>query len=51
MQVERLTQVVQDLLARSRRAHHDSRTAIDLDAVVMQQRQEWSPTFDRPVAR
>jgi signal transduction histidine kinase len=46
VQVERLTQVVQDLLARSRRAHHDSRQAIDLDSVVMQQRQEWSATFD-----
>lgn len=46
VQVERLTQVVQDLLARSRRAHHDSRQAIALDDVVMQQRQEWSATFD-----
>jgi signal transduction histidine kinase len=46
VQVERLTEVVQDLLARSRRAHHDSRQAIDLDSVVMQQREEWAATFD-----
>jgi signal transduction histidine kinase len=45
VQVERLTQVVQDLLARSRRAHHDSRQAVALDDVVTQQQQEWSATF------
>jgi signal transduction histidine kinase len=42
VQVERLTQVVQDLLARSRRAHHDSTQAIALDEVVNQQQQEWT---------
>jgi signal transduction histidine kinase len=45
VQVERLTQVVQDLLARSRRAHEDSRTTIALDDVVRQQQQEWLVTF------
>jgi signal transduction histidine kinase len=46
VQVERLTQVVQDLLARSRRAHQDSTQAIAVDAVVQQQRQEWSAAFE-----
>jgi signal transduction histidine kinase len=46
VQVERLTEVVQDLLARSRRAHEDSRQAIPLDDVVQQQRQEWAVTFE-----
>jgi signal transduction histidine kinase len=45
VQVERLTEVVQDLLARSRRAHEDSRQPIALDAVVQQQQQEWTVTF------
>jgi signal transduction histidine kinase len=46
VQVERLTQVVQDLLARSRRAHHDSTQPIALDEVVSQQQQEWTQAFD-----
>ena len=46
VQVERLTQVVQDLLARSRRAHEDSRQSIALDDVVRQQQQEWAVTFE-----
>ncbi len=46
VQVERLTRVVQDLLARSRRAHHDSTQALALDDVVDQQEQEWSQAFE-----
>jgi signal transduction histidine kinase len=46
VQVERLTEVVQDLLARSRRAHEDSRATIALDGVVRQQQQEWTVTFE-----
>ncbi len=46
VQVERLTQVVQDLLARSRRAHQDSTQSIEIDDVVLQQQQEWSTAFD-----
>ena len=46
VQVERLTQVVQDLLARSRRAHQDSTQAIAVADVVRQQQQEWSAAFD-----
>ena len=46
VQVERLTQVVQDLLARSRRAHQDSTQAIAVDEVVQQQQQEWSAAFE-----
>jgi signal transduction histidine kinase len=46
VQVERLTQVVQDLLARSRRAHQDSTFAMNVDDVVLQQQQEWSAAFD-----
>jgi signal transduction histidine kinase len=45
VQVERLTQVVEDLLARSRRAHRDSRQPIAVDEVVRQQQQEWSTSF------
>jgi len=46
VQVERLTQVVQDLLARSRRAHHDSTQPVALDDVVNQQQEEWAQAFD-----
>jgi signal transduction histidine kinase len=46
VQVERLTEVVQDLLARSRRAHEDSRSTIALDDVVRQQQEEWAVTFE-----
>jgi signal transduction histidine kinase len=46
VQVERLTQVVQDLLARSRRAHQDSTQVIAVDEVVQQQQQEWSAAFE-----
>jgi signal transduction histidine kinase len=46
VQVERLTEVVQDLLERSRRAHEDSRQPIALDEVVRQQQEEWAVAFD-----
>jgi signal transduction histidine kinase len=46
VQVERLTQVVQNLLARSLRAHHDSTQPVRLDDVVRQQEQEWGPAFE-----
>jgi signal transduction histidine kinase len=46
VQVERLTEVVQDLLARSRRAHEDSRSTIALDDVVRQQEEEWAVSFE-----
>ena len=44
-QVERLVTVVDDLLARSRRAQGGTTEAVHLSDVVDQQREEWTPSF------
>jgi signal transduction histidine kinase len=44
-QVERLTQVVDGLLARSRRTHRASTVAVDLPMLLDQQVREWQPAF------
>lgn len=44
-QVERLVTVVDDLLARSRRAQGGTTEAVHLHDVVDQQREEWTPSF------
>ncbi|WP_182111783.1 MULTISPECIES: HAMP domain-containing histidine kinase [unclassified Actinotalea] len=44
-QVERLVTVVDDLLARSRRAQGGTTEAVHLRDVVDQQREEWTPSF------
>ncbi len=44
-QVDRLTQVVDDLLARARSTHRRSLSPVDVDAVLAQQLQEWRPAF------
>ena len=49
-QVERLVSVVDDLLARSRRAQGGTTEAVHLADVVQQQQEEWGPTF-RSVGR
>ena len=46
-QVERLVTVVDDLLARSRRAQGGTTEAVHLADVLVQQREEWAPTFAR----
>lgn len=49
-QVERLVTVVDDLLARSRRAQGGTTEAVHLGEIVQQQQEEWGPTF-RSVGR
>jgi signal transduction histidine kinase len=44
-QVERLTQVVDGLLARSRRTHRETTVSLDLDLLLQQQVEEWGPAF------
>lgn len=44
-QVERLTLVVDGLLARARSTHRRSLSPVDVDAVLDQQLQEWRPAF------
>jgi signal transduction histidine kinase len=44
-QVERLTQVVDSLLARSRRTRRTTIAPIDLQLVLQQQIEEWAPAF------
>lgn len=44
-QVERLTQVVDDLLARARSTHRRSLSPVDVDTVLAQQLSEWRPSF------
>lgn len=46
-QVERLVSVVDDLLTRSRRAQGGTTEALHLADVLLQQREEWAPTFAR----
>ncbi len=44
-QVERLTQVVDDLLGRARSTHRRSLSPVDVDTVLAQQLSEWQPSF------
>jgi signal transduction histidine kinase len=44
-QVERLTQVVDGLLARSRRTHRETMIPLDLNLLLRQQVEEWGPAF------
>jgi signal transduction histidine kinase len=44
-QVERLTQVVDGLLARSRRTHRETMIALDLNLLLRRQVEEWAPAF------
>lgn len=46
-QVERLVDVVDDLLTRSRRASGGTTEAVHLLDVVRQQEEEWAPSFDQ----
>lgn len=46
-QVERLVTVVDDLLARSRKAQGGTTEAVQLAEITHQQEEEWGPTFDR----
>jgi signal transduction histidine kinase len=46
-QVERLVNVVDDLLAASRRSQGGTTEAVDLRDVTHQQEEEWRPTFER----
>ncbi len=46
-QVERLVQVIDDLVARSRRLGGGTTEAVHLSDVVNQQLEEWGPTFER----
>ena len=46
-QVERLVTVVDDLLTRSRRAQGGTTEAVHLAEVLLQQREEWAPTYRR----
>jgi signal transduction histidine kinase len=44
-QVERLTRVVDDLMARTRRGGEDRRTTVSLDSVIAALQREWQPAF------
>lgn len=46
-QVERLVGVVDDLLARSRRAQGGTTESVDVAVVFLQQEEEWRETFER----
>ena len=46
-QVERLTRVVDDLLARSRRGHDAPRPSVSLDSVIAALQREWQPAFEQ----
>ncbi|WP_125774522.1 ATP-binding protein [Antribacter gilvus] len=46
-QVERLVGVVDDLLARSRKAQGGTTETVDLSVVLRQQEEEWRPTFEK----
>ncbi|HET7476253.1 MAG TPA: HAMP domain-containing sensor histidine kinase [Dermatophilaceae bacterium] len=45
-QVERLTKVVDDLLARARRGHDAPSPSVSLDTVIAALQQEWQPAFE-----
>jgi signal transduction histidine kinase len=45
-QVERLTRVVDDLMSRTRRGHHDAPTpSVSLDSIIAALQREWQPAF------
>lgn len=44
-QVERLTKVVDDLLARSRRSNEGANVSVSLDSVIASLQREWQPAF------
>ncbi|MCF4120100.1 HAMP domain-containing histidine kinase [Antribacter sp. KLBMP9083] len=46
-QVERLVGVVDDLLARSRKAQGGTTETVELGVIFRQQEEEWRPTFER----
>src|SRR6476646_7564783 len=46
-QVERLTRVVDDLLARSRSGHDAPRPSVSLDSVIAALQREWQPAFEQ----
>ena len=46
-QVERLTKVVDDLLARTRRGHDSVTPSVSLDSVIAALQREWQPAFEQ----
>jgi signal transduction histidine kinase len=46
-QVERLTKVVDELLARTRRGHDSPTPSISLDSVIAALQREWQPAFEQ----
>jgi len=46
-QVERLTKVVDDLLARTRRGHESRPPTVSLDSVIASLQREWQPAFEQ----
>lgn len=46
-QVERLTRVVDDLMARTRRGGDDRRSTVSLDSVIAALQREWQPAFEQ----
>src|SRR5687768_13950412 len=46
-QVERLTRVVDDLMARTRRGGEESRASVSLDSVIAALQREWQPAFEQ----
>jgi signal transduction histidine kinase len=46
-QVERLTKVVDDLLARTRRGHDSPTPSVSLDSVIAALQREWQPAFEQ----
>src|SRR6476646_11543221 len=46
-QVERLTRVVDDLMARTRRGGYERRATVSLDSVIAALQREWQPAFEQ----
>ena len=46
-QVERLTRVVDDLMARTRRGGDERRATVSLDSVIAALQREWQPAFEQ----
>ena len=46
-QVERLTQVVDDLMSRTRRGGDESKATVSLDSVIAALQREWQPAFEQ----
>jgi signal transduction histidine kinase len=46
-QVERLTRVVDDLMARTRRGGDESKATVSLDSVIAALQREWQPAFEQ----